>query len=368
MSFKVLIVDDVAYNVILLKEIFINHGFEVITCNSSQEVFKTIEETIPDIFLVDVIMPGINGFDLCIELKKIESVKNIPVIFLSAISDMQTKLNGLKVGGVDYIIKPYDAEEVIERVNVHLKIYSLEKENRMMIQSLNQLNQEKDELMQILTHDMKSPLTSVMLYSEILKEEFGKIPQEKIIKYSNSIYDSCKKILEMIKELSRVSKIQSIKDHTKRSQFNLYEFFLNAIDLVQSQLEKKNIELIFEFSLNEPTVNLDEKRLSHIISNLLNNAIKFTNLNGRILINVNTIEKNLLRMTLQDNGIGISKKIMGTLFDKFSLSHRKGTEGEDGTGLGMYITKDFVESMDGKIFIHSEVNQGTEVILEFYSF
>lgn len=365
---KVFIIDDVDYNLILLEQIFLGTNYEVKTCSSSKKALNILEDYTPDIFLIDVMMPELNGFDLCNAIKKIDRLKKIPILFISAISEMSAKLEGLRVGAVDYIIKPFENEEVIERVNIHLKIYFLEKENEKMIDSLNQTNKEKDRLMSIISHDMKSPITSIMIYSEIMKSSEKELEKEKLTKYSNSIFESCKKILEMIKELNEVSKISANFNDTILSKFKLIDFTKNLVDLTEPQFQKKEIKIEIDFENPELEVNLDERKLNHIFSNLISNSIKFTEINGKIKIKQNLIENKILLIEFSDNGVGISKEQIPFLFDKFSKSQRKGTTGEEGSGLGMFITKDFVESLGGKISVKSEVNLGTKVYLEFYNF
>lgn len=365
---KVFIIDDVDYNLILLEQIFLSCDYDVKTCSSSKSSLKILENFVPDIFLIDVMMPEMNGFDLCIEIKKNQNLKKIPILFISAISEMNAKLEGLRVGAVDYILKPFENEEVIERVNIHLKIYFLEKENERIIESLNQTNKEKDRLMSIISHDMKSPITSIMLYSEIMKSSEKELEKEKLNKYSNSIYESCRKILDMIKELNEVSKISANISDSVYTKFNLFQFVKRMFELVEPQLQKKNIEFNLEFINPDLEVNLDERKLNHVLSNLISNSIKFTNENGKIKIRQEVLEGKILSIMISDDGIGISKDLIPNLFDKFSKSQRVGTSGEEGSGLGMFITKDFVESLGGKILVKSEINLGTKVYLEFYNF
>ncbi len=365
---KVFIVDDVEYNLILLEQIFLGCNYDVRTSISSKASLKILESYSPDIFLIDVMMPEMNGFDLCVEIKKIPHLKKVPILFISAISEMDAKLEGLRVGAVDYIIKPFENEEVIERTNIHLKIYFLEKENEKMIDSLNQTNKEKDRLMSIISHDMKSPITSIMIYSEIMKNSEKVLEKEKLFKYSNSIYDSCRKILEMINELNEVSKISANLNDIIITKFKLIEFTKNLVNLAEPQFQKKNIDFNLEFQNPDLEVNLDERKLNHIFSNLISNSIKFTDINGKIKIKQSLLDNKILKIEISDNGVGIAPELIPTLFDKFSKSQRKGTLGEVGSGLGMFITKDFVENLGGKISVKSELNLGTKVYLEFYNF
>jgi PleD family two-component response regulator len=186
----ILIVDDIEYNIILLNQILLNSGYRVLTAMSGKKCLEILEVELPDIILLDVIMPELNGFDISEKIKSNDRTKNIPIIFLSAISDYETKLKGLEKGAVDYITKPYDDREVIARIQIHLRIKELERERFEHIKNLEELNKDKDNLLQVIAHDMRSPLTSIMLMSEFMMTSEKEIDKEKLNKYSNTIFNS----------------------------------------------------------------------------------------------------------------------------------------------------------------------------------
>ena len=362
----VLIVDDIEYNVILLNQILLNEGYRVLSAMSGKKCMEILETELPDIILLDVIMPEMNGFDVADKVKSSEKTKGIPIIFLSAVSDYETKLIGLERGAVDYITKPYDDREVIARIQLQLRIKELEKERIVNIQNLENLNRDKDNLLQVIAHDMRSPLTSIMLMAEFLMA--GKvIDTERLNKYSNTIFNSSKKILQLINQLMHSTKIEFSKADITR--FDLVKTVNHSIDLVSRMLEKKNIQLEVSFFAEEIIVNLDESKMDQILNNILYNAIKFTNPNGKIKINTNIYkEKEVLHITIEDNGIGMPNSIRENIFSKTITHHREGTRGEEGTGLGLSITKNLMTSLDGKIEIESEENRGTIVHLYFYKY
>ena len=367
MNHSILIIDDVPQNIILLKQILEIKNFLVITANSSQEALQILKTSVPDLILLDVIMPEVNGFDFCRILKENELTKEIPVIFLSALSDMETKLQGLKLGSVDYITKPFDSDELIERVKIHLKIKDLEKENKRVIELLQRSNLEKEKLFQVITHDMKSPLTSIILYAEMMRNNAEEIKPEKIKKFSDSIYNSCNKILDLIRELTQLTKVETNLHLQEISEFNLYDFIFNISDLFQSITDKKNIKIKIHSENKNLKIKQDQRKLNHVLSNLISNSIKFSKPESNILIQFH-IKLEKLFIQIIDEGIGIPESLLNNLFDRFSKAHRSGTNGEEGTGLGMYITRDFIVSMNGQIQIESKVNRGTTVTLVFDNF
>lgn len=365
----ILIVDDIEYNVILLNQILLNAGYKVLSASSGKKCLEILKTDIPDMILLDVIMPEMNGFDIIERINLDERTKNIPIIFLSAISDYETKLKGLDKGAVDYITKPYDDREVIARVKVHLKIKELENENLKYIQELELINRDKDNLLKIIAHDMRSPLTSIMLLSEFLMSFKTEIDIEKIQKYSNIIFNSSKKILKLINQLLQTKKIGQSENEI--TSFDLVKTIGHSTDLVIQMLKQKSIHLEFKFCEAEIIVNLDEGKFDQILNNIIYNAIKFTRLNGLIQISVDTIlekESKVLHISIQDNGIGIPAQIKEDIFSDHPNRHRVGTDGEEGTGLGLSITKNLVQNMNGKIEIESEEQIGTNVHLYFYNY
>lgn len=363
----ILIVDDIEYNIILLNQILLNSGYRVLTAMSGKKCLEILEVELPDIILLDVIMPELNGFDISEKIKSNDRTKNIPIIFLSAISDYETKLKGLEKGAVDYITKPYDDREVIARIQIHLRIKELERERVEHIKNLEDLNKDKDNLLQVIAHDMRSPLTSIMLMSEFMMTSEKEIDKEKLNKYSNTIFNSSKKILQLINQLMNSSRVDSSKIEITR--FDLVKAISHSTDLVSRLLDKKMIKLEKIFFEPEIFVNLDESKLDQILNNILYNAIKFTEQNGNIKIKVEESKQNdleFIHISVQDNGIGIPANILPEIFNKKFSNHRNGTEGEEGTGLGLSITKNLVSSLNGKIEMESEENKGTTVHLYFY--
>ncbi|MBK8394193.1 MAG: hybrid sensor histidine kinase/response regulator [Leptospiraceae bacterium] len=362
----VLIVDDTEYNIILLKQILLNEGYRVLSAMSGKDCLKILETEIPDIILLDVIMPEMNGFDIADRIKSNEKINSIPIIFLSAVSDYETKLKGLGKGAVDYITKPYDDREVIARIQLQLRIKELEKERLEHIKKLEFLDREKDNLLQIIAHDMRSPLTSIMLMAEFLMIQENEIDKEKLSKYSNTIFNSSKKILKLINQLMKSTKVESAKIDI--TQFDLVKSISHSTDLVTRLLEKKNIHLDINTFASEIFVKLDESKLDQILNNIIYNAIKFTNQNGFIKIAVDRDSNtSSLHIAIEDNGIGMPNNIKETVFSKKLVNHREGTNGEDGTGLGLSITKNLVTLLEGDIRIESEENKGTTIHLYFYN-
>ncbi|MDX1639459.1 MAG: response regulator, partial [Balneolaceae bacterium] len=162
----ILIVDDSAQNVRLLSHVLKKEGYEIQTTPGGREAIEKVEEWTPDIILLDIVMPGLDGYEVCERLKNREKTASIPIIFLSALSETDSKVKGFEVGGVDYITKPFQREEVLARIDLHVRLRQLQQTLKEKIdaleereQRLNTLNKRKDELMRILSHDIRNPVT-----------------------------------------------------------------------------------------------------------------------------------------------------------------------------------------------------------------
>ncbi len=269
----ILVVDDIEYNVILLEQILLAEGYRVLSAMNGKKCMDILATELPDVILLDVIMPEINGFDIADKIKQDTRTANIPILFLSAVSEYDVKLKGLEKGAVDYITKPYDSKEVIARIKIHIKIKELEEERLEYIQKLEDLNRDKDNLLQIIAHDMRSPLSSIMLMSEFLTGMTNEVDFEKIHKYSNIIFNSSKKILQLINQLLKTKKVEFYKNEI--SSFDLVKVIQHSTDLVTRMLEKKSINLELDFYKSEIFVNLDEGKIYQILNNLIYILILF---------------------------------------------------------------------------------------------
>lgn len=366
---KILVIDDTEYNAVLISAILRNAGYEVKKALSVEECLKDLYTELPDLILLDIMMPGVNGFDFCTQIKNDDRTKEIPVIFVSALSDIEVRVKGLTLGAVDYITKPYDDAEVLARVGIHLKIRDLEKERNEHIKVLSELNVEKSNLLQIMSHDLKSPMTSIMLISEYLMNNEN-VPAEKLNQYVKTIHSSTQKLILLINKLVDISRLENKKIDLEITKFDLCKTISDCILLVHQHADRKNIMLVNECAGSHINPSLDESKINQILNNLIYNSIKFTNPGGviRIKCSASKDDRNeILEISVKDNGVGMTEEVLNNLFKKYGVQQRPGTQGEEGTGLGLSIVKQYVDMMQGEIKVISEENKGTEFILTFYN-
>jgi signal transduction histidine kinase len=361
----ILVVDDIEQNVTVISQILRTSNYQVMVAFSGEQALRMLEKRTPDLILLDVMMPEMNGFEVCQRIKQTESIKDIPVIFLSALSEAETKVEGLESGGVDYITKPFQEVEVLARVKVHLHIRQLELERKRHIEELILHNEEKDRLMQIVSHDLRSPLSGIRSLSEILYQGDEANNAVLVREFSELICSTADNLLHLVNDLLDLAKVESGKLLLVPIEFDIALMIRSCVRLQKNVALNKGISIVDEYSSPTILINADEPKLVQVFNNLLSNAIKFTPKGGTITVKAtiepmdNAVVEPMLRISVRDTGIGISPDHLPKVFDKFGVHQRSGTAGEKGTGLGMPIVKRFVELHGGTIHVESKINVGT---------
>jgi two-component system, sensor histidine kinase and response regulator len=358
----ILIVDDTPLNLNVLMDFLENAGYKVLVAVDGESAIEQAEYAQPDIILLDVRMPGIDGFETCIRLKNNTLTRSIPVIFMTALSDVADKVHGFEVGAVDYITKPLQQEEVIARVRTHLTVHRQQEQiQRLMEQDRIQyenLSYMKDQLLSTASHELKNPLASIMLSIDILRRT---LPSEdlKAIERLNLIQQSAQYMRDLISNLLDMARLET--------QAQLQKVDVSIKDLIkkgiyrQTPLAAENgISLVGDLPEEDMVIPCEPFQIEQVIQNLLSNAIKYTPAGCKVEVKTETDEHNVY-VEVQDEGIGIPQSELPYIFDKFyrvkSESHRAVT----GTGLGLSIVREIIRQHHGEISIDSTPGEGTTV-------
>lgn len=370
---SVLIVDDTEPNVRLLAHVVKKEGYEVMAAFSGGDALSLIEKRKPDIILLDVMMPEMNGFEVCEYLKDQEEYKDIPVIFLSALSETDSKVQGFNVGGVDYITKPFQREEVLARIDLHVKLKKLQAELSNKVEQLKQreeslekLNAEKDELMRIVGHDFRNPVTGIMGLAGFLEENIENIDVAEQSDILGIIKGSGQKLLNLVNGLLNKEEKASISELILQ-ELDLRSTILDIIDLHRPTAVNKGIKI--EKKLQEMSKKtVDKHKIEQILSNLLSNALKFTLQGGTIFVKLTEVEDNegAIDLTVQDSGMGIPKDQLNELWDTTQKKIRYGTSGEKGSGMGLELVKKFTNLHGGEVTVNSVEGEGTTFTVRLY--
>jgi two-component system, sensor histidine kinase and response regulator len=346
----ILIVDDITANLKVLGGILKDEGYKVRPVLNGELALQVAQKEKPDLILLDIMMPGMDGYEVCTRIKSNPDLKDIPVIFISALNDTNDLVKAFQSGGVDYITKPFQAAEVLARVATHLQICRQKNE-------LKELNATKDKFFSIIAHDLRGPIGNMLSISELMTER-GQYDEDTLYSF-----------LEMQKELSKdtVQLLENLliwaRSNTNRIDFEPLLLDFNDIvkecnEVVNVQAMGKNISVI---DTTTPGCRFvaDENMIRLIVRNLLSNAIKFTPKGGRVEVSSLFLPDQSWEISIRDTGIGIPEEMIKTLFRIDVSNKRYGTEGETSNGLGLLLCKEFVEKHGGNIWVESEEGKGT---------
>lgn len=370
---SVLIVDDTEPNVRLLAHVVKKEGYEVMAAFSGSDALSLIEKRKPDIILLDVMMPEMNGFEVCEYLKDRREYKDIPVIFLSALSETDSKVQGFNVGGVDYITKPFQREEVLARIDLHVKLRKLQAELSNKVEQLKQreeslqkLNQEKDELMRIVGHDFRNPVTGIMGLAGFLKDNIEHVDGEEQANILGIIKGSGQKLLDLVNGLLNKEEEASISELILQD-LDLKETVLDIIDLHRPTAVNKGIVITKELQ-EMPVKTVDKHKIEQILSNLLSNALKFTLEGGTISVKLHEVanDEGAIDLVVQDSGMGIPDDQLDKLWNTSHKKVRYGTSGEKGSGMGLELVKKFTNLHGGNVKVNSIEGEGTTFTVRLY--
>jgi len=386
---NLLIVDDTPENLQVLSATLSEQGYQVRGVVKGKMAIRAAKSAQPDIILLDIRMPEMDGYQVCENLKADPETRDIPIIFISAIDDVLDKVKAFRVGGVDYITKPFQVEEVLARVEHQLTIRRLSKEVRDRHQKLEQEIQErrkaekaaaaaskaKSEFLANMSHELRTPLNAILGFTQVMSRDVKITPEQR--EYLGIINRSGEHLLDLINDVLDLSKIEAGIVSLYESSFDLYRLLDNLEEMFQIKAEQKNLNLVFLVAPNVPqSIKTDAKKLRVCLINLIGNAIKFTE-QGTVTLRVNLATETLtaqnpsdtdssslpafpprLRFEVEDTGAGISPAEIDHLFDAF-VQTETGQKMAEGTGLGLTITRKFVQLMGGTITVSSVVGKGT---------
>jgi len=361
---SVLVVDDNPMNLGVLFDHLKTSGFKILIAEDGESAIYQAKFAKPDVILLDVMMPGADGFETCRNLKKDDASKHIPVIFMTALFETADKIKGFEAGGVDYITKPFQNEEVIARITAHLTIQIQKKEleelnaaKDKLLKELGELNATKDKFFSIIAHDLRSPFNGLIGASDLLIQSFENLEKEIVIDLIRSMNTASRNAFNLLNNLLEWSRSQTGRIEWDPNITDISRIIRENKILLKQNFEEKGIGLFNEIQENT-FVYADEHMINTVIRNLITNALKYSRRGEEIRISSKEIG-NFLEISVSDTGTGIKPQDIGKLF-RIDVHHTtKGTENEQGTGLGLILCKEFVEKHKGKIWVESELGKGT---------
>lgn len=410
---KILVVEDSPTQLTNLQYTLENEGYKVITAENGKEAIEKLDDFYPDVVISDILMPEMDGYELCKTIKKERKWQNIPIILLTALTDPQDVIKGLNVGADNFIPKPFSDEFLLSRIkhllvnnrmrsgaisNMGIEIFfagnrhlitsermqiidlllstyenAVNKNNELLRANLElnklkedlekknaeleNINEEKNHFIGMAAHDIRNPLGSIYNFANLLHDELKENLSQSKLDFIEIIKSSADMLLNMVTELLDISKIEAGKLVLKKTANNLVDFIKRNIGKNTYLAEKKGISIQLKYDFDEALLEYDASRLDQVLNNLLSNAIKYSEPNSKITVKLE-LKNDKIIVSIRDQGVGIPLKEQKKLFKPFSKTSAKATAGESSTGLGLFTCKKIIEAHEGEIGVESEKGEG----------
>lgn len=348
----VLLVDDTPDNLALLSNL-LQDDYRVSIARGGEKALEiAASDAPPDLILLDIMMSGMDGYEVCRRLKRDPRTRNIPVIFLTAKALVEDEQKGLDLGAVDYLTKPISPPIVMARVRNHLalreKIIELESARALA----EKANLAKSHFLSTVSHELRTPLTSIRGALALMAGGVaGELPPA-AIPLVDIAHKNCERLILLINDILDMEKIEAGKMEFNASPVNIMLLLNQALDGNRSYASAYQVGYELECELPEAMVNVDGNRMIQVFANLLSNAAKYSATGGKVLVAVER-GKQRIRVAVKDNGPGIPDEFRERIFQKFAQADSSDTRRKGGTGLGLSIAKAIVEQMGGSIWFDS---------------
>jgi signal transduction histidine kinase len=357
---SILVVDDTPINLKVLSNLLSDNGYHVRAARNGEMALMSVRSALPDLILLDVKMPGMDGYEVCNRLKAEDRTRDIPVMFISALNDTDNILRAFQTGGIDYITKPFIFEEVLARVEGQLTlvrqrqhIEMLREKDRQYFEALSRM---KDRFVHSATHDLKSPLGIIVGYTSMIEDHCQDDPL--LLDYVDAIKQAHKRMKRLITDMLDLAQMETGIDFTP-SPVQLKLYLKNCLAPFEPLADQLGIKLVFSPPADDLIVPIDSFLMGRVFDNLLTNAIKYTPEGGRVELAVEVAADQVF-IQVTDTGRGIAEEAIPRLFDAF---YRVNTDQDDkeieGSGLGLSIVKTIIEQHQGQITVDSAPGEGT---------
>lgn len=356
-EFKLLVVDDVQTNVLLLKALLGKEGYGILVANNGQEALEVIRNENPDLILLDVMMPGMDGFEVAERLKSEEFRCEIPIIFLTALDDTQSIVNGFKLGVGDFISKPFRKEELMVRIKHQLSLVAARRIIEEKNEELRKTIAGRDKMYSVIAHDLRSPMASMkmLLNTIMMSVEKDKIDPDifDMLEMSNK---TSEEVFSLLDNLLKWTKSQLGKLTVIPQKLDISGLADGVVEVMNSVAEVKHIKLI-RTDHESFFVYVDIEMIKSILRNLISNAVKFSNPDSEIKVGIKAEDGKVI-VSVTDSGKGIKKEDQHKLLKDSTHFTTYGTNSEEGSGLGLLLCRDFARKNGGELWFESEENLG----------
>ena len=352
--YYILAVDDNHENLKIISSFLKDSGYKIALALDGESALKILEDNNIDLILLDVMMPEMDGFEVCRRVKENPLTKEIPVIFLTAKNQTEDLVEGFKVGAIDYILKPFRRDELLIRIKNHLELSSSRKK-------IIEMNLTRDKLYSIIAHDIRSPFAAISQTIDAISNGYIAVGSDDFNKIFSLLKQRTVETNTLLNNLLEWTKLHNKNIALSAININIHNLINECVQLLNGNAKNKNINININIPENTHAF-IDEVTIHTAFRNIISNAIKFTPENGKISIEVENVA-NRIAVIIKDNGIGMSEENLDKIFNKNKHFTSPGTKNEMGTGLGLFLVRDFVEQNKGKIKVESKEGVGTTFIV-----
>jgi two-component system sensor histidine kinase/response regulator len=348
-SSRILVVDDQPANIQIIGTVLGKLGCEIIPAADGATALKRIALRMPDLILLDLLMPGMDGCEVCRQLKENSDWKDIPVIFLSAADDKDLIVRALDAGGVDYITKPFNHAELISRARTQLALKTAR-------DRLKQLAEDKDELLGILAHDLKNYLGGINMSAELMSGQIERFKDERLAQLAANMLRSSGLAMAFVKEFLT----NAATDHgftLKPAAVNLTDVAAAAVQQYAEAARQKKMTISTDFPTEAVIAMADFAALDQVLDNLISNALKFSPSGKQVFVSVRLVDRHA-ECVIRDEGPGFTAEDKVKMFRRYGRLSARPTGGESSTGLGLSIVRKLVLGMGGELSCESVPENG----------
>jgi two-component system, sensor histidine kinase and response regulator len=351
----ILIIDDEPKNLQITAQILKEAGYSISLARDGMNAVTLMSQEIPDLILLDVMMPGMDGFEVCRRIKQMDTLREIPVIFFTALNQTADLVEGFKAGGIDYLIKPLNRDELLIRVKTHIDLSFSKKKLKETIWT-------RDKLYSIIAHDIRSPFSNIAMLIEVLNQEGIEPGNQEYTESMQMLKDSVGQTGILLDNLLEWTRLQVGSIALKPKVLSIAPVIRDCFQLLSGNARNKNIKL--EFSAGDDIrAYFDEITIHTVFRNILSNAIKFTPEYGEISVTTEN-EGTVIAVSVKDTGIGMSREVQEKIFEQNESYSSQGTMHEKGSGLGLHLVKDMISQNKGTLRVESMEGAGTTIIVK----
>ncbi|MGM9823654.1 MAG: response regulator [Muribaculaceae bacterium] len=357
-DYTILIVDDNQTNIILLQAILKRAKYNTVSATNGADALRIMQDMHPDLVLLDIMMPEMDGYEVARRKDEIEDIQSIPFLFVTALSDTNSMVKGFKAGCSDFITKPFNTEEIL--IRIHHQIINVE--NRRIINSKNEelksLIRNRDKLYAVVAHDLRSPLGTIKSVLDILDENLNsEIIGFELYDLLHATTESADELFGLLENLLFWTRTQMGKLIFQPKEIKITDAVTDAIKATSSMSNIHRIDISYSDNTGNATVLADKNMITTVIRNILANAIKFSDEDSSIEIETKIVD-NQLSCSITDHGCGMDDEVKQALQQQISIT-TTGKHQEEGTGLGLTLCREFIRAHNGNLSFESEMNVGT---------